>query len=59
VLVTAPGSYYAPLTNFDLERASKDIETHLLLPILIAKTLAIRFGREALFFSWGAQEGGP
>jgi NAD(P)-dependent dehydrogenase (short-subunit alcohol dehydrogenase family) len=59
VLVTGPGPYYVPLTDFDLESARKDIEAHLLLPILIAKNLAIRFGREAPFFSWGAQEGGP
>jgi len=33
VLVTDPGPYYAPLTDFDLESAREDIETHLLLPI--------------------------
>jgi NAD(P)-dependent dehydrogenase (short-subunit alcohol dehydrogenase family) len=36
VLVTGPGPYYAPLADFDFERARKDIESHLLLPIRLA-----------------------
>jgi NAD(P)-dependent dehydrogenase (short-subunit alcohol dehydrogenase family) len=37
VLVTGPGPYYAPLADFDFERARQDIESHLLLPIQIAR----------------------
>ncbi len=37
VLVTGPGPYYAPLADFDLERARQDIESHLLLPIQLAR----------------------
>src|SRR5277367_3187710 len=36
VLVTGPGPYYAPLAEFDFERARQDVESHLLLPIRIA-----------------------
>ncbi len=51
VLVTGPGPYYAPLTDFDLESARKDIETHLLLPIFIAKNARgkVRPGGTLLF----------
>ncbi len=37
VLVTGPGPYYPPLADFDLERARQDIESHLLLPIQLAR----------------------
>jgi NAD(P)-dependent dehydrogenase (short-subunit alcohol dehydrogenase family) len=51
VLVTGPGPYYVPLTDFDLESARKDIEAHLLLPILIAKNARdkVRPGGTLLF----------
>jgi len=32
VLVTGPGPYYAPLAEFDFEKARRDVESHLLLP---------------------------
>ena len=37
VLVTGPGPYYAPLADFDFERARLDVESHLLLPIRIGR----------------------
>ncbi|MDX6262614.1 MAG: hypothetical protein QOH84_4302 [Kribbellaceae bacterium] len=37
ILVTGPGPYYAPLPELDLDRARADLESHLLLPIQIAK----------------------
>ncbi|MEV6415244.1 SDR family oxidoreductase [Kribbella sp. NPDC051718] len=37
ILVTGPGPYYAPLPELDLDRAREDLESHLLLPIQIAK----------------------
>ncbi len=37
VLVTGPGPYYAPLTEFDLDAARRDVEAHLLLPIQVAR----------------------
>ena len=37
VLATGPGPYYAPLTDFDLDSARRDVESHLLLPIQVAR----------------------
>jgi NAD(P)-dependent dehydrogenase (short-subunit alcohol dehydrogenase family) len=37
VFVTGPGPYYAPLEDFELEKARRDIDAHLLLPIQIAR----------------------
>jgi NAD(P)-dependent dehydrogenase (short-subunit alcohol dehydrogenase family) len=36
VLVTGSGPYYAPLAELDLERARRDVEAHLLLPVAVA-----------------------
>ena len=51
VLVTGPGPYYAPLAEFDLERARRDVEAHLLLPLQVARTAAskVRPGGTLLF----------
>lgn len=37
ILVTGPGPYYAPLSEFDFNKARGEIEAHLLLPIQIAR----------------------
>jgi NAD(P)-dependent dehydrogenase (short-subunit alcohol dehydrogenase family) len=37
VLVTGPGPYYAPLPEFEVEKARRDVEAHLLLPIEVAR----------------------
>jgi NAD(P)-dependent dehydrogenase (short-subunit alcohol dehydrogenase family) len=37
LLVTGPGPYYAPLAEFDLEAARRDLEAHLLLPLQVAR----------------------
>ena len=42
VLVTGPGPYYAPLAEFDVEKARRDVEAHLLLPIVVARLAAPR-----------------
>jgi NAD(P)-dependent dehydrogenase (short-subunit alcohol dehydrogenase family) len=42
LLVTGPGPYYAPLAEFDLDAARRDIDAHLLLPLQIAKDAASR-----------------
>src|SRR5262245_20641221 len=51
VLLTGPGPYYAPLAELDLEKARKDIEAHILLPIQVAKSAAgkVRPGGTLLF----------
>jgi NAD(P)-dependent dehydrogenase (short-subunit alcohol dehydrogenase family) len=51
VLVTGPGPYYAPLAEFDLEAARRDVEAHLLLPVQVARNAAgkVRPGGTLLF----------
>jgi NAD(P)-dependent dehydrogenase (short-subunit alcohol dehydrogenase family) len=40
LLVTGPGPYYAPLAEFDLDAARRDVDAHLLLPLQVAKDAA-------------------
>jgi NAD(P)-dependent dehydrogenase (short-subunit alcohol dehydrogenase family) len=51
VLVTGPGPYYAPLAEFDFDKARRDLEAHLLLPIRVARDAAskVRPGGTLLF----------
>jgi NAD(P)-dependent dehydrogenase (short-subunit alcohol dehydrogenase family) len=51
VLVTGPGPYYAPLAEFDLDRARRDIEAHLFLPLEVARNAVgkVRPGGTLLF----------
>jgi len=51
VLVTGPGPYYAPLAEFDLEKARRDVDAHLLLPLQVARNAAgkVRPGGTLLF----------
>lgn len=37
VLVTGPGPYYATLADFDFDRARRDVEAHLFLPMQLAR----------------------
>ena len=51
VLVTGPGPYYAPLAEFDFEKAHRDVEAHLFLPLQVARHAAnkVRPGGTLLF----------
>jgi len=51
VLVTGPGPYYAPLSQFDFDKARRDLESHLLLPIQVARNAKgrVRAGGTLLF----------
>ncbi len=51
VLVTGPGPYYAPLAEFDFDKARRDVEAHLFLPMQIARHAAnkVRPGGTLLF----------
>jgi NAD(P)-dependent dehydrogenase (short-subunit alcohol dehydrogenase family) len=51
ILVTGPGPYYAPLSEFDIEKGRRDVEAHLLLPIQVARHAAgkVRPGGTLLF----------
>jgi NAD(P)-dependent dehydrogenase (short-subunit alcohol dehydrogenase family) len=51
VLVTGPGPYYAPLAELDVEKARRDVDAHLLLPLQVARYAAskVRPGGTLLF----------
>ncbi len=51
LLVTGPGPCYAPLADFDLDAARRDIDAHLLLPLQVARDAAskVRPGGTLLF----------
>jgi NAD(P)-dependent dehydrogenase (short-subunit alcohol dehydrogenase family) len=51
LLVTGPGPYYAPLAEFDFDRARRDLEAHLLLPMQVARNAVgkVRPGGTLLF----------
>jgi NAD(P)-dependent dehydrogenase (short-subunit alcohol dehydrogenase family) len=62
VLVSGPGPYYAPLAELDLDRARRDLDTHLLLPIRIGRLAApkLRPGGSLLFIGGtGGRRRGP
>jgi len=51
VLVTGPGPYYATLAELDFDKARRDIEAHLLLPLQVARNAVgkVRAGGTLLF----------
>jgi NAD(P)-dependent dehydrogenase (short-subunit alcohol dehydrogenase family) len=51
VLVTGPGPYYAVLPEFDVEKARRDVDAHLLLPVQVARHAArkVRAGGTLIF----------
>jgi NAD(P)-dependent dehydrogenase (short-subunit alcohol dehydrogenase family) len=53
VLVTGPGPYYAPLAEFDADKARRDVDAHLLLPLQVARGAAgkVRQGGTLLFWA--------
>jgi NAD(P)-dependent dehydrogenase (short-subunit alcohol dehydrogenase family) len=51
VLVTGPGPYFAPLGQLEVDRARRDIEAHLLLPLEVSRNARtkVRPGGTPLF----------
>ena len=49
LLLTGPGPYYAPLADFDPAEVRRDVESHLLLPIMVAKHARGRVRGSLLF----------
>jgi NAD(P)-dependent dehydrogenase (short-subunit alcohol dehydrogenase family) len=49
VLVTGSGPYYAPLAELDFDEVRKDIDTHILVPVQIARSARVRPGGTLLF----------
>jgi NAD(P)-dependent dehydrogenase (short-subunit alcohol dehydrogenase family) len=62
VLVTGPGPYYAPLADLDRERAHRDFDEHLWLPIAVTQQAIgrVRPGGTLLFMGGtGGRRPGP
>lgn len=62
VMVTGPGPYYAPLAELDRERAHRDFDAHVWLPVAIAQHAAgrVRPGGTLLFMGGtGGRARGP
>jgi NAD(P)-dependent dehydrogenase (short-subunit alcohol dehydrogenase family) len=60
VLVTGPGPYYAPLAEFEFDEARRDVESHLFLPIQVAKSAIGRVRGTLLFVGGtGGRRTGP
>ncbi len=62
VLLTGPGPYYAPLADLDRERAHRDWDAHLWLPVAVAQHAVgrVRPGGTLLFMSGtGGRTRGP
>ena len=60
VLVTGPGPYYALLEDFAFAEARRDVESHLLLPIQLAKLAQGRVRGSLLFMGGtGGRRTGP
>jgi NAD(P)-dependent dehydrogenase (short-subunit alcohol dehydrogenase family) len=51
ILLTGPGPYYAPLAEFDFEKATADVGAHLFLPLRVAREAVgkVRAGGTLLF----------
>jgi NAD(P)-dependent dehydrogenase (short-subunit alcohol dehydrogenase family) len=51
VLLTGPGPYYAPLAEFDFDKATSDVGVHLFLPLRVAREAVgkVRAGGTLLF----------
>jgi NAD(P)-dependent dehydrogenase (short-subunit alcohol dehydrogenase family) len=51
VMVTGPGPYYAPLAELEVDRARRDIDAHLLLPLQVSRNARnkVRPGGTLLF----------
>ena len=55
VLVTGPGPYYATLADLDFDRARRDVEAHLFLPMQIARLSAKKVRAGGACSSWAAR----
>jgi NAD(P)-dependent dehydrogenase (short-subunit alcohol dehydrogenase family) len=62
VMVTGPGPYYAPLPDLDRERAHRDFDAHVWLPVAVAQHAVgrVRSGGTLLFMGGtGGRSRGP
>ncbi len=62
VMVTGSGPYYAPLAQFEIENARRDLDAHLFLPIQVARLAVgkVRAGGTLIFMGGtGARRAAP
>jgi NAD(P)-dependent dehydrogenase (short-subunit alcohol dehydrogenase family) len=57
VLVTGPGPYYAKLADLDFDRARRDVEAHLFLPMQVARLAAKKVRPEGTLLFMGGTGG--
>jgi NAD(P)-dependent dehydrogenase (short-subunit alcohol dehydrogenase family) len=57
VMVTGPGPYYAPLAEFDFDKARRDVEAHLFMPIQVARCAAKKVRPEGTLIFMGGTGG--
>ena len=57
VLVTGPGPYYAPLQEFDIEAARRDVDAHLMLPLQVARNALGKVRAEGTLLFMGGTGG--
>jgi NAD(P)-dependent dehydrogenase (short-subunit alcohol dehydrogenase family) len=57
VLLTGPGPYYAPLAEFDFDEARRDLDSHLLIPMQIARSAASKVRPEGTLLFMGGTGG--
>lgn len=57
LLVTGPGPCYAPLAEFDPDAARRDVDSHLLLPLQVAKDAASKVRPEGTLLFIGGTGG--
>jgi NAD(P)-dependent dehydrogenase (short-subunit alcohol dehydrogenase family) len=60
LLVTGPGPYHAPLAEFGLDAARRDLDAHLILPLIVARDVAskVRPGGTLVFLGGACGDGG-
>jgi NAD(P)-dependent dehydrogenase (short-subunit alcohol dehydrogenase family) len=56
VLVTGPGPYYAPLAEFGVAKARRDVDAHLLLRLQVARAAVTTVRTGATFDIDGGQQ---
>ena len=57
LLLTGPGPYYAPLAEFDSEKARRDVQAHVLLPLEVARHAANKVRPEGTLLFMGGTGG--
>jgi NAD(P)-dependent dehydrogenase (short-subunit alcohol dehydrogenase family) len=57
VLVTGPGPYYSPLAELEIEKARRDVDAHLFLPMQVARYTAKKIRPDGTLLFMGGTGG--